>query len=105
MTRACLIYRSARMNASFRWLLAMGVAAMSLVGAGPGSALGAGADDVPLIPREKFFGNPEKARARLSPDGKRLAFVAPVDGVLNVWVSPDDDPAKAKPVTLDKHRG
>ena len=25
--------------------------------------------------------------------------------MLNVWVSPDDDPAKAKPVTLDKHRG
>lgn len=62
-------------------------------------------DEVPLIPREKFFGNPEKARARLSPDGKRLAFVAPVDGVLNVWVSPNDDPEQAKPVTFDKHRG
>src|SRR5262245_20430491 len=65
----------------------------------------AGPNDVPLIPREQFFGNPEKARARLSPDGKRLAYVAPVEGVLNVWVSPDDDPAKAKPVTFDKHRG
>jgi len=65
----------------------------------------AGPSDVPLIPRAKFFGNPEKARARLSPDGRRLAFVAPVEGVLNVWVSPDDDPAKAKPVTNDKHRG
>src|SRR5262245_935764 len=69
------------------------------------AASAAGPDDVPLIPRAKFFGNPEKARARLSPDGKRLAFVAPVEGVLNVWVSPDDDPAKAKPVTFDKHRG
>jgi dipeptidyl aminopeptidase/acylaminoacyl peptidase len=59
----------------------------------------------PLVPRAKFFGNPEKARPRLSPDGKRLAFVAPVEGVLNVWVSPTDDPAKAKPVTFDKHRG
>jgi dipeptidyl aminopeptidase/acylaminoacyl peptidase len=65
----------------------------------------AGPDDVPLVPRSKFFGNPEKARARLSPDGERLAYVAPVEGVLNVWVSPDDDPAKAKPVTFDKHRG
>ncbi len=62
-------------------------------------------DEVPLIPREKFFGNPEKARARLSHDGKRLAFVAPVEGVLNVWVSPNDDPEQAKPVTFDKHRG
>ena len=65
----------------------------------------AGPDDVPLIPRKRFFGNPEKARARLSHDGKRLAFAAPVDGVINVWASPDDDPAKAKPVTADKHRG
>lgn len=68
-----------------------------LVAAGPG--------DVPLIPRRAFFGNPEKARPRLSPDGKRLAFVAPVEGVLNVWVSSDDNPANAKPVTHDKHRG
>jgi dipeptidyl aminopeptidase/acylaminoacyl peptidase len=68
-------------------------------------AFAAGPDDVPLVPRTKFFGNPEKARARLSPDGKRLAYIAPVEGVLNVWVSPDDDPAKAKPVTQDKHRG
>lgn len=59
----------------------------------------------PLVPRAKFFGNPEKARPRLSPDGKRLAFVAPVEGVLNVWVSTSDDPAQAKPVTFDKHRG
>ncbi len=65
----------------------------------------AGPSDVPLVPRKAFFGNPEKARVRLSHDGKRLAFVAPVEGVLNVWVSPDDDPAKAKPVTFDKHRG
>src|SRR4051794_15916716 len=65
----------------------------------------AGPGDVLLVPRKAFFGNPEKARARLSPDGKRLAFLAPVEGVLNVWVSSDDDPAKAKPVTFDKHRG
>lgn len=69
------------------------------------SAAAAGPADVPLVPRKAFFGNPEKARARLSPDGKRLAFVAPVEGVLNVWVSPDGDPAKAQPVTRDKHRG
>jgi dipeptidyl aminopeptidase/acylaminoacyl peptidase len=78
---------------------------VSVLGAGCGSLLAAGPNDVPLIPRRAFFGNPEKARARLSPDGKRLSFVAPIEGVLNVWVSPDDDPAKAKPVTFDKHRG
>jgi dipeptidyl aminopeptidase/acylaminoacyl peptidase len=59
----------------------------------------------PLIPRQAFFGNPEKAHARLSPDGKQLAYLAPVDNVLNVWVGPVDDIAQAKPVTKDTHRG
>lgn len=90
------------MNFTLRLLLASVTLAVSISAS---LCRAAGPDDVPLIPRAKFFGNPEKARARLSPDGKRLAFVAPVEGVLNVWVSPDDDPAKAKPVTFDKHRG
>ena len=61
--------------------------------------------DVPLIPREVLFGNPDKAQARLSPDGKWLSFLKPVDGVLNVWVGPADDPSKAEPVTKDTFRG
>jgi len=61
--------------------------------------------DVPLIPRQILFGNPEKAAARISPDGKRMSFLAPVDGVLNVWVGPTGDVAAAKPVTNDKKRG
>ncbi len=58
-----------------------------------------------LIPRDVFFGNPERTSPRISPDGKQLSFLAPVDGVLNVWVGPVDDLAKAKPVTTDKKRG
>ena len=57
-----------------------------------------------LIPRSVLFGNPEKAMARLSPNGKWLSYLAPVDGVLNVWVAPADDPTQAKPVTEDKVR-
>jgi len=60
---------------------------------------------VPLIPREALFGNPDKASPRISPDGKRLAYLAPVDGVMNVWVGPVDDPSAAKAVTADKKRG
>jgi dipeptidyl aminopeptidase/acylaminoacyl peptidase len=60
---------------------------------------------VALIPRKVLFGNPDKAAARLSPDGSKLSFLAPVDGVLNVWVGPVDDPAAARPVTQDKKRG
>src|ERR1700738_3684247 len=40
----------------------------------------------PLIPRDVLFGNPEKAAPWLSPDGTRIAYLAPHDGTLAVWV-------------------
>jgi dipeptidyl aminopeptidase/acylaminoacyl peptidase len=58
-----------------------------------------------LIPRKILFGNPDKAAAKISPDGKYLSFLAPVKGVLNVWVGPADNPEAAKPVTKDTKRG
>jgi hypothetical protein len=61
--------------------------------------------DIPLIPREVLFGNPDKASPRLSHDGKQLAFLAPLAGVLNVWVAPSDEPEKARAVTHDADRG
>jgi dipeptidyl aminopeptidase/acylaminoacyl peptidase len=60
---------------------------------------------VPLIPRVIFFGNPDKASVRLSPDGTKISYLAPFNGVLNVWVGPSDDFRKAKPVTNDTKRG
>ncbi len=41
-----------------------------------------------LIARDKLFGNPARSSAQLSPDGKRIAYLAPRDGVMNVWVAP-----------------
>jgi dipeptidyl aminopeptidase/acylaminoacyl peptidase len=41
-----------------------------------------------LIPRKVLFGNPERTSPRISPDGTRLAWIAPRDGVLNVWSAP-----------------
>ncbi len=58
----------------------------------------------PLIPRETIFGNPEKADPQVSPDGTRMAYLAPVDGVLNVWVS-EPDSGEYAPVTQDTDRG
>jgi dipeptidyl aminopeptidase/acylaminoacyl peptidase len=67
-----------------------------------------------LIPRTVLFGNPERTSPRLSPDGDRLAWIAPRDGVLNVWVAPVRvDPgqqdavdwAAAEVVTDDRDRG
>jgi dipeptidyl aminopeptidase/acylaminoacyl peptidase len=62
-------------------------------------------EDVPIIPRRVLFDNPDKASPRLSPDGSRLAYIAPVDGVMNVWVGPAAEPASAVPVTSDTARG
>ncbi len=59
----------------------------------------------PLIPRRVFFGNPDKASPQVSPDGTHISFLAPVDGVLNVWVAPADDLSSARPVTRDTARG
>ncbi|MGA3151740.1 MAG: prolyl oligopeptidase family serine peptidase [Streptosporangiaceae bacterium] len=41
-----------------------------------------------LIPLPVLFGNPERVSPRLSPDGSQLAWIAPRDGVLNVWLAP-----------------
>jgi dipeptidyl aminopeptidase/acylaminoacyl peptidase len=62
-----------------------------------------------LIPRVILFGNPERTSPQISHDGKRIAWIAPKDGVLNVWVAPsgpdgvDWDAATA--VTDDADRG
>mgnify|MGYP002784888303 FL=1 len=58
----------------------------------------------PLIPLRHLFDNPERALARVSPDGARLSWLAPRDGVLNVWVAPADG-GEARPVTDDRDRG
>ena len=58
-----------------------------------------------LIPRQVLFGNPDRAGVQISPDGSKLSFLAAVDGVLNVWVGPVEEPAAAKPITHDRKRG
>jgi len=58
-----------------------------------------------LIPRDLLFGNPDRITTRISPDGASLSFLAPKDGVLNVWVGQADSPQEAKPVTNDTYRG
>lgn len=59
---------------------------------------------VPLIPLEVLFGNPERLSPQISPDGSRMAYIAPDEGVLNVWVGTTgkDD---YRPVTKDRDRG
>lgn len=58
-----------------------------------------------LIPREVLFGNPERASVQISPDGAHISWLAPVDGVLNVWLAPREDLDAARAVTNDTVRG
>ncbi len=58
-----------------------------------------------LFDRDLLFGNPERASAKISPDGAMISFLAPVDGVLNLWVGPATDIEAAQPITGDTHRG
>jgi dipeptidyl aminopeptidase/acylaminoacyl peptidase len=83
-------------------LLGAALAALTLYG---GLAVAAGKSATHLIPRTALFGNPVRAQARLSPDGKYLSFLAPKNGVLNVWLAPFGKLEAAKAITDDKKRG
>ncbi|MEP0191607.1 MAG: S9 family peptidase [Erythrobacter sp.] len=95
-------------------LLALSVAASALTVPGiasaetpapaPGETMTNTAEDAPLIPREALFGNPSKAQGRVSPDGQWLSWLAPKDGVLNIWIAPRDDLSAAKVITSSTDR-
>lgn len=58
-----------------------------------------------LIPVKDFFDSPIRAAAKISPDGSRLAFLAPSNNRLNVWVE-NLDPGRGglRRVTDDDNR-
>lgn len=58
-----------------------------------------------LIDREVLFGNPERFQGRLSPDGSRMSFQAPLNGVRNIWVGDRGDFDSVRPITNDTGRG
>ena len=58
----------------------------------------------PLIPREVLFGNPEIMSVNLSPDGSWIAYLAPDQGVLNLWVRDLDGQAPARVLTQQRDR-
>ena len=62
------------------------------------------AGPAPLIERTKLFGNPSRSQGRISPDGKWLSWLAPKDGVMNIWIAPKADPTQAKALTAEKTR-
>lgn len=64
-----------------------------------------GATRSALIPRRVLFGNPERALCQISYSGRLLSWLAPRDGVLNVWVAPVDDLSAARCITDHNSRG
>lgn len=60
---------------------------------------------VPLIPRVQLFGNPKRVGNAISPDGQWITYHAPVDGVMNLWIAPRENPLDGTPLTRDSDRG
>jgi dipeptidyl aminopeptidase/acylaminoacyl peptidase len=96
-------------RSSLCWSSLLGLSALALLGCASdthqASTAAIPAAGAPLIARSVLFGNPDRAQGRLSPDGRSLAWLQPVNGVLNVWVAPINDLAAGKPVTSDTGRG
>jgi dipeptidyl aminopeptidase/acylaminoacyl peptidase len=72
----------------------------------------AGDDDAPnpdpaanLIPRADIFGDPARSSASLNPQGDTIAFLAPHNGVLNIWTAPASNPRDERPLTRARTRG
>jgi dipeptidyl aminopeptidase/acylaminoacyl peptidase len=53
----------------------------------------------PLIPRDALYGNPTRAAGQISPDGHWVSWLAPHEGVMNVWIAPADNPGAARRMT------
>jgi hypothetical protein len=62
-------------------------------------------DKPQLIPRQTLFGNPDRSALTISPNHRMIGFLAPLDGVMNVWVAPLDRSGEAEAVTFDENRG
>ncbi|WP_223600732.1 S9 family peptidase [Chryseobacterium sp. GVT01B] len=61
------------------------------------------AQEVPVLDRGLFFGNPEISGGQLSPDGKWISFTKEYGGIMNIWVKKIDEPfEKARPLTDSK---
>ncbi|WP_340587103.1 S9 family peptidase [Erythrobacter alti] len=60
--------------------------------------------DTPLIPRDHLFGNPTRSGGKISPDGKWVSWMAPWEGVMNVFMAPAEDETDVRRMTSAKDR-
>lgn len=61
-------------------------------------------ESVPLIPRDALYGNPSRSAGQVSPDGQWISWMAPHEGVMNVWIAPAGDPDAARRMTSSTDR-
>lgn len=59
----------------------------------------------PRVPLRDFFRDPEKTSFQLSEDGKQIAFLAPWERRLNLFVQPRGSAAEPRRLTSEKDRG
>jgi len=59
----------------------------------------------PLIPLKTLLAPASYQGPRISPDGTRISYIAPLDGVPNFYIAPVDDIKAAKPLTRKTGRG
>ncbi len=57
-----------------------------------------------IIPKRMLFGNPSRSFPSISPDGKKMAYTSPVEGVMNVWIV-DLGGDRAHPISKEIDRG
>jgi len=89
-------------NARLTAALALSLASTGGLHAGPAAPARSGPP--PVIPRAAFFGNAPRDFPQLSPDGRRISWLAPdAQGVQNVWAQ-DVGADSAQPVTHESHR-
>ena len=58
----------------------------------------------PLIPRDHLFGNPTRSGGQISPDGQWVSWMAPWEGVMNVFMAPASDHTAIRRMTSAKGR-
>jgi dipeptidyl aminopeptidase/acylaminoacyl peptidase len=86
------------------WRTRLALAAFALLGAVAAGPAPPGPTEPALIPRALLFGNPDRGRPLLSPDGRKVSWLAPdSSGVQNVWVRDVGQPA-ARLLTREKSR-
>lgn len=94
-----------RTSRSWAGAIALGLA-LAVAGCGERASVAVPDPTAPdLIARAALFGEPARSGGQLSPRGDRVAFLAPRDGVTNVWVLSVDAMDEARPLTDERLRG